>query len=152
MSSHRFFEHWQSLQIHHIGFVYLPFYFSGKCHFQRQHVSATVRSFVNIKSGYESHLQHALATIGPVAVAIDASHASFRHYTHGVYYEKNCGKSVHRLTHAVLVVGYGKENGHDYWLVKNSWGHHYGAHGYVRMARNRGNHCGIATKASYPLV
>ncbi|KAJ8335256.1 hypothetical protein SKAU_G00408950 [Synaphobranchus kaupii] len=66
-----------------------------------------------------------------------------------VYDDPSCS---HDVNHAVLVVGYGSLGGQDFWLVKNSWGTTFGDHGYIRMARNKGNQCGISSEACYPIM
>jgi len=50
------------------------------------HSGATDVGFTDVESGNEDKLKEALATVGPVAVAIDASHESFQFYSQGVYY------------------------------------------------------------------
>jgi len=122
-----------------------------KCHFNPNTVGETDRGFVDIPQGSEEDLKKALATVGPVSIAIDASHESFQFYSHGVYDEPECDPMG--LDHGVLAVGYGTmDNGDDYWLVKNSWSEKWGLDGYIRMSRNKDNQCGVATSASYPLV
>jgi len=122
----------------------------GTCEYKAANVGATDTGFVDIESGSEDALQKAVASVGPVSVAIDASHFSFQFYHSGVYDSKLCSST--QLDHGVLVVGYGVYQGKDYWLVKNSWGPSWGLEGYIRMSRNKNNQCGIASKASYPLV
>jgi len=121
-----------------------------KCRYRKKNKGADDKGFVDVPEGDEDKLKKAVATVGPVSVAIDASHESFQFYSKGVYYEKEC--SATELDHGVLVVGYGTEDGEDYWLVKNSWGETWGEKGFIKMARNKNNHCGIAASASYPLV
>jgi cathepsin L len=121
------------------------------CRYNPDTSGATDSGFVDVPEGDESKLQEALATVGPVSVAIDASHSSFQLYKSGVYDEPDC--SPENLDHGVLAVGYGTQDGHDYWLVKNSWGStKWGEKGYIKMSRNKSNQCGIASAASYPLV
>lgn len=128
-----------------------------KCRFKKDGISATDLGHVDVMAGDEAKLKEAIATVGPVSVAIDASHESFQFYAKGVYDEPEC--SSEELDHGVLAVGYGTDKnetstaaGKDYWLVKNSWGEEWGDTGYIKMARNKKNQCGIASSASYPLV
>lgn len=121
-----------------------------KCRFKAADVGADDTGFMDIKKGSEKALQSAVATVGPISVAIDAGHMSFQFYHKGVYNEPACSRTA--LDHGVLAVGYGTYRGKDYWLVKNSWGTKWGMKGYIMMSRNKNNQCGIATSASYPLV
>ncbi|XP_015917119.2 cathepsin L-like peptidase [Parasteatoda tepidariorum] len=122
-----------------------------ECLFKKEDVGATIEGYVDLPSGGdEETLKKAVATVGPISVAIDASNLSFMNYKSGIYYEPACNSDY--VNHAVLAIGYGTEDGIDYWLVKNCWGTTWGIKGYIKMARNKNNNCGIASSASYPLV
>ena len=121
-----------------------------KCTFKSQSVGAKMTDFTDVESGSESALQSAVATVGPISVAIDASSMTFQFYSSGVYDDTECGNQQENLDHGVTAVGYGTLNGKDYWLVKNSWDTTWGEQGYIQMSRNKDNQCGIATDASFP--
>lgn len=150
----------------------------GKCKYNRRKSVATLKGYRDLPEGDETRLQQAIANVGPISVCVDASHKSFQHYSGGIYYEPKCGSSDDDLDHAVLVVGYSTDrNGKDYYIVKNSWGEDWGRKkkrfvalhffpislfiqftrfsgekGYMKLARNQNNHCGVATIATYPIV
>ena len=88
------------------------------CRFDPSTIGATISGYTNVKSGDEKALQEAVATVGPISVAIDAR-STFRFYKHGVYNDPDCNSII--LNHAVLAVGYGTESGSDHWLVKNRY-------------------------------
>ena len=91
----------------------------NSCRFKAESVGATDTGFTDIKSKDEDALQQAVADVGPISVAIDASHASFQLYKSGIYNEIFCSQT--RLDHGVLAVGYGSDSGKDYWIVKNRY-------------------------------
>ncbi|KAF7203317.1 cathepsin L1-like [Nothobranchius furzeri] len=120
------------------------------CFYDSRLAIAHIRDYRFIPKGDEQALADAVATVGPITVAIDADQSSFLFYSSGIYDEPNC--SPDHLSHAVLLVGYGSEEGQDYWIIKNSWGTSWGEGGYMRMIRNGRNTCGIASYALYPVV
>lgn len=109
-----------------------------------------ITGYVNITANDEQAMAQAIASVGPVAISIDASQRAFSFYKSGVFYAPACSST--NLDHAVLAVGYGTENGQDYWWVKNSWSTYWGDGGYIKMARNRNNNCGVASASLYPLA
>ncbi|XP_029683504.1 cathepsin L1 [Takifugu rubripes] len=120
------------------------------CYYDSRLAVAHIKDYRFIPKGDEQALADAVATIGPITVAIDASHSSFLFYSSGIYEESNCNPN--NLSHAVLLVGYGSEGGQDYWLIKNSWGPSWGEGGYMRLIRDGKNPCGIASYALYPIL
>lgn len=88
-----------------------------------------------------------LENVGPVTAMIDAT-LLFR-YHGGIFNPIDCTTETY---YGVLIVGYGTENGTDYWIIQNSVGAKWGENGYFRLARTKTNICGIWTKAAYPLL
>ena len=110
-----------------------------------------IQSWVDVAST-DNALMTAIAQ-QPVSIAIEADQKDFQFYQSGVL-TSECGTT---LDHGVLVIGYGTENGEDYYLVKNSWGTSWGDEGYIKLGRgpeyNDGQgQCGILLQSSYPVL
>ncbi len=122
----------------------------GSC--QKCSPVAHISSCSDVKPNDQISLKAAVAQ-QPVAIAIEADTRYFQSYSGGVLTSSSCGTN---LDHGVLIVGYGTENGQDYWLVKNSWGTTWGDKGYVKIARSSSTNdpgvCGIAMDPSFPTV
>lgn len=130
--------------------VYPYLGYQKRCSYNSKYPNLYIKTYVNIPMGDEKALQDAVYLQGPISVAMDASLASFQLYSNGTYYDPRCSSEY--LDHAVLLIGFGKDKDGEYWIVKNSWGTSWGIDGYFKLARNKKNHCGIATAASYPVL
>lgn len=125
----------------------------GACDLNRKNAKVvSIDSYEDVPVGDEKALQKAVA-YQPISVAVEAGGRDFQFYQSGVFTGK-CGTA---LDHGVTAVGYGSENGLEYWLVRNSWGSSWGEAGYIKMERNLADRgpvtgkCGIAMEASYPI-
>jgi len=111
-----------------------------------------ISSCVDVTKNNQVDLKEAVS-MGPVSIAIEADTKAFQLYTSGVLTGDACGTN---LDHGVLIVGYGEEQGTEYWLVKNSWGPSWGDEGYIKLARSDSTNdpgvCGVAMQPSYPVV
>eukprot|EP00286_Rhodomonas_abbreviata_P009199 CAMPEP_0181322596 /NCGR_PEP_ID=MMETSP1101-20121128/19313_1 /TAXON_ID=46948 /ORGANISM="Rhodomonas abbreviata, Strain Caron Lab Isolate" /LENGTH=337 /DNA_ID=CAMNT_0023430521 /DNA_START=29 /DNA_END=1042 /DNA_ORIENTATION=- len=102
-------------------------------------------SYTDVKAGDVDAMASAVAQ-QPVSIAIQANQLAFQHYSGGVLTGR-CGQN---LDHGVLAVGFGTEDGVDYWKVKNSWGPSWGEDGYIKIEKSSADLCGVLDAASYP--
>eukprot|EP00996_Jenningsia_fusiforme_P001333 NODE_2220_length_1259_cov_93.727273_g2021_i0.p1 GENE.NODE_2220_length_1259_cov_93.727273_g2021_i0~~NODE_2220_length_1259_cov_93.727273_g2021_i0.p1 ORF type:complete len:387 (-),score=75.96 NODE_2220_length_1259_cov_93.727273_g2021_i0:97-1203(-) len=136
-----------------------------------------VNGYVKLRPNSAEDLMHAVATMGPIAISVDAS--NWHRYAGGVY--DGCNQASPDIDHAVQLVGYGVDTllG-PYWLVRNSWSPTWGEKGYIRLRRTTSDSarcaldmhpadgtacdnnstvpmrvcgtCGMLSDSSYPLV
>lgn len=112
----------------------------SSCQFDQQRASVRVSGFTKLNTEDEDSIASFLTETGPLAVALNAD--PLMYYSGGIVDAYSCDST--QINHAVTIVGYGSEDGQDYWIVKNSWGSGWGEQGYFRIARGSGA-CGINT-------
>jgi len=104
--------------------------------------AASIAGYATIPTNDYETVMNAVAKTGPVPVAVAASRMMF--HEGGVFHDETSTE----INHAVVLTGYGTDeaSGEDYYLVRNSWGGHWGEGGYIRIKRDSDSHCGMDTK------
>jgi hypothetical protein len=75
--------------------------------------TGNILNYGRVQSGDEEAMKMALNLFGPLFVVISVGEV-FQNYESGIIDIPNCSKDT---DHAVVIVGYGNENGQDYWCM-----------------------------------
>ncbi|KAL6192864.1 hypothetical protein ACLB2K_033950 [Fragaria x ananassa] len=73
-------------------------------------------------------------------VVMHSTSDRFRNHRRGIFMDADGECAKGNISHSSTLVGYGTTPfGEDYWILKNSWGTHWGENGYMRINRNSKN-------------
>jgi len=104
---------------------------------------AKVSNYSYIQNGNEELLKSLVYQHGAVIASVHVrTHMDLWNKYGGDIFDDCTVPTSIPMDHVVTVVGYGSENGSDYWLVKNSWGKTWGNQGLMKLKRGVGM-CGI---------
>lgn len=126
---------------------------TGSCQIGKTKIPFTITD--NTVGGTSSGMTEAQSIAGiktalrtsPVTIAVYASSSAFQSYKSGVLTKAQCGGTG--INHAVQAVGWGIENGIEFFVIKNSWANTWGAAGFIKIATDA---CFVSTRWSYPTV
>lgn len=86
--------------------------------------------------GNERNIRMHIYKYGPVTTGILTNADFYTFDAKNTIYDWD-GISPFTGGHAVVIVGWGTENGVDFWWIKNSWGTDWGIDGYFKMVRGK---------------
>lgn len=107
---------------------------SGKAFDDDRHQFASAYAI----SSTEAEIMAEIQAHGPITAGFNV-YSDWVGYKSGVYTVQG-GEELGG--HAVVIIGWGTEDGKKYWLVRNSFGKAWGDEGYFKIQRFRGS-CGI---------
>lgn len=103
----------------------------------------TVSEFGDVK-GVEN-MKAEIFSRGPISCGITAT-TNFHSYDGGIYSEA----SYRGINHEIEVLGWGIEDGQEYWIGRNSWGTYWGVDGYFYIKMHSDN-LNIETDCSWAI-
>lgn len=99
---------------------------NGANYTQDKHFGKTAYSLTTIRDMQRDIMEH-----GPIVTEF-AIYADFYQYKSGIYQRLS---DDYKVLHDVKIMGWGHEDGLDYWLVANSWNSSWGEAGFFRIRR-----------------
>lgn len=87
----------------------------------------------------EMDIRREIYKFGPVSSAFEL-YPDFFTFDHTKQIYRWSGQGERISGHAIVIDGWGEENGIKFWWIRNSWGPEWGIGGYFRMVRGE-NHC-----------
>ena len=94
--------------------------------------AANVTGRVSLPTNSYTDMLHAVATVGPLTVTVDAG--AWHDYEEGVFTGGNMTNPT--LNHLVQLIGFGTDDSlGDYWTIRNSWTPLWGESGFIRLKR-----------------
>lgn len=112
------------------------------CSAVEKHFSYGVKEFGVVRGA--DKIKAEIFARGPVSCGIDAT-SKLEQYTGGIFSEF---KLIVMLNHELSIVGWGVEDGVEYWHVRNSWGTYWGENGFARIMMHKDN-LGIESDCSW---
>ncbi|CAF0800476.1 unnamed protein product [Adineta steineri] len=123
-----------------------------QCLLDKTKIKVNIDGYLNITSD-ENEMAEWLANNAPISIGLNANMMQF--YFRGIAHPHRTFCNPQGLNHGVLLVGYGVEvkssKSIPYWIIKNSWGPHWGEKGYYRLYRGDGT-CGVNLMCSSAIV
>jgi C1A family cysteine protease len=82
----------------------------------------------------EESIKEILFNEGPLYIEVKGN--LLDKYMSGIFNPYSCEIFTEYNYHGVILLGWGSDEGTDFWYAKNSWGEDWGENGYFRIIRN----------------